>query len=80
MTSPTDVSSAKGGLAVTPGTGELPGGPTRGLWVGGAGNLDVVFENGTAATISGVGAGTLLPISVRKVLASSTATLILALY
>lgn len=52
--------------------------PFRAVWVGGAGNIAVIAENDTAAvTISGVQAGTLLPISVTKIMSTNTtATLI----
>mgnify|MGYP000700423410 CR=1 FL=1 len=55
---------------------------TRGLWVGGAGNIAVVMRGGSAAvTFSGVPAGTLLPFRVTKVMSTNTtATLIVALY
>lgn len=58
----------------------------RALWVGGAGDLSLIFLNdttndgaGTAVTISAVAAGTLLPFAVRRVLAATTATLIVGL-
>lgn len=66
-------------------------GSARGLWIGGAGNVNVIMEgdknipSGVAATsvavlFSGVGAGTLLPIRVSRVLSTNTtATLIVAL-
>jgi hypothetical protein len=50
------------------------------LYVGGAGNLNVVTEGGTTVLLSGVPAGTVLRLRVRRVLvASTTATLITAL-
>jgi hypothetical protein len=53
---------------------------SRGLWVGGAGNVAVTMVSGDAVTFSGVVAGTLLPIRVSRVKSTSTtATLILAL-
>jgi hypothetical protein len=53
---------------------------TRGLWVGGAGNVAVVMVSGDAVTFSGVVAGTLLPIRVSRVKSTSTtATLMLGL-
>lgn len=68
--------------AVTPGTTELS--PTRGLYIGGAGDLVVVMAgepgDATSVTFTGVLAGCILPLQVRKVLSSSTATLIVALY
>jgi hypothetical protein len=56
--------------------------PTRALWVGGTGDVAVIFTGDTAAvTISAVPAGTLLPIQVSKVMSTNTsATLILALF
>jgi hypothetical protein len=53
---------------------------TRALWVGGAGAVAVVFADGSSATLSGVPAGTLLPLAVTKVMATgTTATLIVSL-
>jgi hypothetical protein len=53
---------------------------TRGVYVGGTGNM-VVRMDGASVTFSGIPAGTTLPIEVDQVLATSTtATLILALY
>lgn len=54
----------------------------RALWVGGAGDLVVVFLNdptSTPVTIAGVPAGTLLPFAVKQVRAATTATLIVGL-
>lgn len=49
-----------------------------GLYVGGAGNVEVVTAKGTTVVFSGVPAGAFLPIAVSKVLAANTtATLIL---
>lgn len=55
---------------------------TRGLYVGGAGDLAVrlVGAPSTTVTISTVAAGTLLPIRVTRVMAATTATAITALY
>lgn len=56
---------------------------TRGLYVGGAGNIVVqMYGNPSGTTtFSGVPAGTFLPLQVSKVMATlTTATLILALY
>jgi hypothetical protein len=56
---------------------------TRGLWVGGAGNVSVRFVDRPAVDVllSGVPAGTLLPLQVTCVNATNTtATLIVALY
>lgn len=54
---------------------------TDALWVGGVGNVVAVREDGQAITVLAVAAGTLLPLKVRRVNATSTtATNILALY
>lgn len=56
--------------------------PTVGLYVGGAGNIVVVMagEGGTTVTLSGVVAGSFLPLSVKQVKSTgTTATLIIAL-
>lgn len=55
---------------------------TRGLYIGGAGNVNVTMEGDQADVLfSGVPAGTVLPIRVSKVKSTSTtATLIVALY
>jgi hypothetical protein len=75
------VYSAQKGVAVTPSDATILE-TTRGLWVGGAGNVAVVFaDGGSAVTLSTVGAGTLLPIQVKQVMSTNTtATLITALY
>lgn len=66
--------------AVTPSDyAEIP--PCRALYVGGAGDLNVVTAAGTTVKFVGVGAGSILPVVVTKVLsAGTTATSIVALY
>ncbi len=56
--------------------------PTRGLYVGGAGDVKVdMAGTGTAITFVGVPAGTLLPIAVTRVYsATTTATNIVRIY
>lgn len=56
--------------------------PTRALWVGGAGNVAVVFaDGGSAVTLVAVPAGTMLAIQVTKVMSTNTtATSIVAIY
>lgn len=45
----------------------------RAIWVGGAGNLAVTFvDDDSAVTLSGVTAGSLLPIRVKKVMSTNT--------
>jgi hypothetical protein len=46
------------------------------IYVGGTGAVAVVTEDGTTVTFSGVPAGVILPIRTRKVLAATTATLL----
>lgn len=46
----------------------------KAIWVGGAGNLALEYADGTTDTITGVPAGTLLPLSCAKVKAATTAT------
>ena len=69
----TDVAGSYRAAAVTPGDSTiLPA--TRGIWVGVAGNLAVIFAGDTTAV-------TLLPIQVTKVMSTNTtATNIVALY
>jgi hypothetical protein len=54
---------------------------TRGLFIGGAGNINVRTVKGTTILLSGITANTVLPLAVDMVLAATTtATLIRALY
>ena len=71
---------ASGAVAVTPSdTTEL--GPCRALYIGGTGNVVVHMPGRDASvTFSNVLAGTILPVSARRVLAATTATNIVALY
>lgn len=67
--------------AVTPSnTIAIKGGPARSLYVGGAGNLVAINENGIAVTFTAVAAGSILPIVTARVNATNTtATAIVAL-
>ncbi|WP_395752496.1 hypothetical protein [Prosthecobacter sp.] len=67
--------------AVTPSdTVPMKGGPARALYVGGAGDVTAVNENGAAVTFAAVPAGCVLPIVTRRVNATgTTATNIVAL-
>jgi hypothetical protein len=68
------------GVAVTPSDSTVLT-TTRAVFVGGAGNISVVTSAGTTLTLTGVTAGTLLPIRVTKVRSTSTtATNIAALW
>lgn len=75
-----DVYAASQGRAVTKSDSTVIA-VCRALWVGGAGDLSLVFaDGGSAVTIAGVPAGTLLPVQVTKVMDATTATSIVALY
>lgn len=54
---------------------------TRAIWVGGAGNVVVVWSDDTTSTLVGVVAGTLLPVRAKRVNSTSTtATSMVGLY
>jgi hypothetical protein len=53
--------------------------PARALYVGGAGNLVVTMTSGAVVTFTGVAAGSILPISVKRVANATTATSIIGL-
>lgn len=80
---PTDQNlySAVAGFAVTPSDSTVFSSTHRALYIGGAGDVTVrMVRDGSQLTFSAVPVGTLLPVSVDKVLATgTTATLILAL-
>ncbi len=73
--------SATKGVAVTKSDSTILE-TTRALWVGGVGDVAVVFaDGGSAVTLVGVAAGTLLSVQVTKVMSTNTsATSIVALY
>lgn len=79
--------SASKGVVITP-TDNTDIGPTRGVYVGGTGNLVVKFVDngdptvaGGTVLISAIPAGTTLPIQINCINSTSTtATLIVALY
>lgn len=54
----------------------------RALWIGGAGNVAILASDDSAAvTLTAVPAGTLLPISAKKVMSTNTtATAIVGIY
>lgn len=77
----TDTGSAYNGVAVTPTNGaKIP--VTRALYIGGAGDVAVIFAGGTAAvTLAGAAAGSTLMVQVNEVRSTNTtATNIVALY
>lgn len=74
--------SARIAAAVTPSDSTVFSGPTRGLYVGGFGNVRVDMVNGgTGITFVAVQPGSLLPIQVTRVYSTgTTATSIVALF
>lgn len=46
--------------------------PSRGIYVGQTGNVDITFANGTRETIPAVVPGSVLPFSVRQVNSAGT--------
>lgn len=72
---------ARNWLAVTPSDSTNLKAGCRGLWVGGAGNVAVVGDDDVAVTLTGVAAGTCIPVGPKRVNSTNTtATLIIALY
>lgn len=65
-------------VPVTPANADIR--VTDAIYIGGTGNLDVVTLNGETATITAPVVGTIHRIRVRRVLTTSTATNILAMY
>lgn len=75
------VARAVDGAVVTPSDSVPLAFVTLYLFVGGAGNIAVITAAGNALTITGVAAGTLIPLRVSQVNATgTTATNIVALY
>lgn len=71
---------AQRAVAVTP-SDSTTFAKTQGLWVGGAGAITATMADGSNVLISGIAAGTLLPIGVTAVKSTgTTATLIVAMY
>lgn len=69
-----DSDPALGAFAITPNdsTDNMGGKPVRAIWVGGAGNIALTTSNGEDVTISGIIAGTLLPIRPSRIKSTST--------
>jgi hypothetical protein len=67
--------------AVTPSDSADIGELTKAVWVGGAGNLVAVAQDGTTCTFTGVPAGSWLPLTVKRINSTNTtATSIVALF
>ena len=63
---------ARDGFAVTPNeASDLPD-VTRALYVGGPGHLVLMLQAGATVTLSNVPSGSLLPLRVRRILATGT--------
>ena len=77
-----DSQPATGAVAVSVGSADQSfERPTRGVFVGGAGNLAVTMEEGQSITFTGVTAGSILPIQATAALTSgTTATNVIALF
>lgn len=77
-----DVQSATGAVAVVPSDGaDLARGIAKGIYVGVAGNLRVTLAGGDTVTFTGIAAGTVHPLAVKRVFATqTTATDIVAVY
>ena len=72
---------AIGAAAVTPNDSTDLSRPSRAVFVGGAGNLKADMTNGDTVTFTGVLAGSVLPIRVRRVYSTgTTATNIVSMY
>lgn len=67
-------------IAVTPSDSANLDKTSRAIYIGGSGNLTVEMVGGQTVTFTGVSVGCLLPIRVNKVLTSTTATNLVALY
>lgn len=75
------MASGRKGFAITPNDSTELALTPKAVWVGGAGNLVVrLIDDSGDITISGIAAGTLLPIRPKLVKTTSTATLLIGLY
>jgi hypothetical protein len=67
-------------IAITPADGTDLSYTTRGIYVGGAGDISVISPQGTTITFVGVPVGTILPICVNRIKSTgTTATNLVAL-
>jgi hypothetical protein len=76
--STTPDSCARHAFAITPADSNLTQ-EARALYIGGTGNVTVTMDSGAVVTFSNVAAGSILPVSVTRVAASTTATSIIGL-
>lgn len=61
-----------GGFTVTPNDGADLAKVTEGLFIGAAGNVAVVMQDGSSVTFTGLAAGVVHRLSVKRVLATGT--------
>lgn len=71
--------SVRSGSAVTP-SDSTNFAPCRALYVGGAGNVVVVFENDQTLTLTAVPAGSFLPLRIKRVNSTSTTATAMAVF
>jgi hypothetical protein len=76
--STTPDSCARHAFAITPADSDLAQ-PARALYIGGGGSVVATLTSGAVVTFAGINAGSILPISVKRVAAASTATSIVGL-
>ena len=73
--------AAREAVSVTPDDGNDLARITRGIYIGGAGDLQVTMFDGGEVTFTALAIGVVHPLQIRRVKATSTtATLIIALY
>lgn len=65
-------SPATDAFVITPADGSDLARVTRGLWVGGGGDVSVVTQGGTTVTLKGAPAGSLIPIRAVRVRSTGT--------
>lgn len=76
-----DATPARSAASVTPSDSTDLERKSKGIWVGGDGDLSVIMHNGEQVTFTGVVGGSLLPLAVTRVRSTgTTATGIVALY
>jgi len=76
--STTPDSCARHAFVITPADSDLAQ-PARALYIGGGGSVVATLTSGAVVTFAGINAGSILPISVKRVAAASTATSIVGL-
>lgn len=80
-TAPSSIQSASGAFPITPDDANDIMMPTRGVYIGAAGNLRVLMVDGTEVTFTSLAVGVVHPLQVRRVYSTSTtAGLIVGLY